>query len=222
MNITVKIGGHLLDKGAEPFRDYATQIGKLIAEGHKVAVVVGGGERARDWINVARKLGGSEAVLDEIGILASRLNAYVQIQPLSGKVYPRPPESLAEFDLAWSTGRSVIMGGLTPGQSTTAVAAILAERTLASRLIILTNVDGVYTKKPGTPGANLLKKVNIEELTHIVAGNPALAGTYDLLDSVAVKILHRARIPTFVVNGLKRNIIIDAASSNRGTEIVYT
>ncbi|MEM3671140.1 MAG: UMP kinase [Thermoprotei archaeon] len=221
MNLTVKIGGHLLDKGEEAFRNYGNQIKALQQMGHKVAVVVGGGERAREWIRVARNLGVHESTLDEIGILASRLNAYVQIAALGSNVYPHPPTSIQEFDTAWSCSQSVVLGGLTPGQSTTAVATIVAERTSASRILVLTNVDGVYSHKPGSKQARLLKKVKAEELGKIVLDNSAYAGTYDLLDHVALKILQRSHIPAFIVNGEKKNIIVDSLKENLGTEVIY-
>ena len=40
------------------------------------------------------------------------------------------------------------MGGVAPGQTTDAVAALLAEYVRADRLIIPTSVDGVYTADP--------------------------------------------------------------------------
>jgi uridylate kinase len=222
MRFVIKIGGHLLDSDAEIFRRYAVQLKSLAEAGHKLSVVMGGGQAARSWINLARSLGANEAALDEIGIVISRLNAYLEIQLLPSLAYPNPPQSLKEFDLAWLSSKIVVLGGLTPGQSTTGVSAIIAERIYADRLIILTNVDGVFTEEPSSASAIFLPTVSIEQLSTIIAGRPALAGTYDLLDDVSIKILKRSRIPTLITNGSHENVVVDAALFRaKGTEIKY-
>jgi uridylate kinase len=222
MRFVIKIGGHLLDNNATIFKKYADQIKNLAETGHKLSVVMGGGYAARNWINLARSLGANEAALDEIGILISRLNAYLEIQLLSTLAYPTPPQSLKEFDVAWASSKIVVLGGLTPGQSTTGVSAIIAERIYADRLIILTNVDGVFTDEPTSPSAVFLPSVSIEQLASIISGRPALAGTYELLDDVSIKILKRSRIPTLITNGLYENVVVDAAFFKaKGTVIKY-
>jgi len=218
----VKIGGHLLDEGEASFSKYATQIKSLVEAGHRIAVVVGGGNQARRWIELLRTLGSNEAALDEIGIMVSRLNAYVLIQCLPQLAYPLIPTTMQEFDSGWVNSNVVVMGGLTPGQSTTAVAAILAERVNADRLIILTNVDGVYTENPAISSSEFLPQVHIDELAKIVSQKPAFAGTYDLVDDVLIKVLRRSKIPTIITNGRHENIIIEAALFKaRGTTIIY-
>jgi len=222
MRFAIKIGGHLLDEGEKAFRGYSAQLKDLAELGHKLAVIVGGGSHARAIIELARSLGVSESFLDEIGIQVSRINAYIMIKTLPEICYPIPPTTLAEFDRAWSTSNMVIMGGLMPGQSTTAVATLVAERIRADRLIILTSVSGVYTDNPTSPNAKLLSSIHVDDLAKIVAEKPALAGTYDLIDDMSIKILRRSRIPAIITSGKLDNIIIEASSfKSPGTVLLY-
>ncbi|MEM0121138.1 MAG: UMP kinase [Thermoprotei archaeon] len=222
MRFTVKIGGHLLDEGPDAYRKYAEQLRSLTELGHKLAVVIGGGTQARSMINIGRALGINESFLDDIGIQISRINAYIMIRLLPEFCYPKPPTSLDEFDSAWNTSNTVVLGGLTPGQSTTAVAGLIAERIRADRLIILTSVNGVYTDEPSSPNAKLLSSVNIDELRKLISEKPALAGTYDLIDDASIKILKRSHIPTIITSGKLDNIIIDAGLFRSvGTVVTY-
>ncbi|PSN96864.1 hypothetical protein B9Q09_01385 [Candidatus Marsarchaeota G2 archaeon ECH_B_SAG-C16] len=222
MRFTIKIGGHLLDEGADAYRKYSEQLRGLTELGHKLAVIVGGGTYARTMINIGRTLGLSESFLDDIGIQVSRINAYIMIHLLPEFCYPNPPTSFDEFDSAWTTSNTVVLGGLTPGQSTTAVAALIAERIRADRLIILTSVSGVYTDEPSSPNARLLPSVHIDELGKLIAEKPALAGTYDLIDDASIKILKRSHIPAIITSGKRDNIIIDASLfKSTGTVITY-
>lgn len=222
MRLAVKIGGHLLDEGAEAFKRYSEQLKRLTELGHKLAVVVGGGSQARAVINLARSLGIGESLLDEIGIQMSRINAYILAGLLSELCYPTPPTKLDEFDQAWAVSNIVVMGGLMPGQSTTAVATLVAERIKADRLIILTSVDGVYSDDPSSPNAKLLPEISVDELGRLIAEKPALAGTYDLIDDVSVKILKRSHIPTIITNGKLEDIIIRASLfKSPGTVLIF-
>ncbi len=116
----------------------------------RLVVVAGGGQIARDYIAVASKLGADQASLDEIGIQVSRLNGMVLISALGNLAHASVPTSLAEVveALELPKNRVVVVGGLHPGQSTNAVAALIAERVRAERFINATDTDGVYTKDP--------------------------------------------------------------------------
>ncbi|RLG06650.1 MAG: UMP kinase, partial [Thaumarchaeota archaeon] len=118
--------------------------------------------------------------------------------------YQEIPESLEEIIEYASLGRIVVAGGLQPAQSTTAVAALAAEALKAEKLIIATDVDGVYTSDPKKdPDAKLLEKVTLSKLEEILSESPHIAGEYKLIDMLALKILRRSKIRTIVLNGNK-------------------
>ncbi len=202
--IVVKISGKLISPDhPELVEDYAAILGRLEEEGYRVAVVVGGGHVARRYINAARRLGSNEAILDLIGIAASRMNAYLLALALGGKAYPLVARGLEEFMAFWSTGKIVVAGGFQPGQSTNAVSAILAEA-IGSKLIInCSTVDGVYDKDPRIhPDARMLPRVTVSELVKILSRTQShKAGKYELLDPIAMRIMLRSRIRLAVING---------------------
>jgi len=206
LRIAIKIGGHVF-----PFRldlkrisEYAEVFKRLRSDGHRLIVITGGGEEARKYIDAARKLGGSELVCDLIGIQVSRLNARLLISRLGIDAYPEPPTNVEELRKAFETEKIVILGGLQPGQSTNAVAALSAESIDAALLINATDVDGVYTADPQKDAnAKKLDKINADDLLKKIMSKELWAGTYELFDPVAIKIVKRSRILTRIIDGRK-------------------
>ena len=206
MKITVKIGGHVFPSRLDlkKISAYAEMFKRLRSDGHRLTVVTGGGEEARKYINAARKLGGSELVCDLIGIQVSRLNARLLISRLGRDAYPEPPTSVDELRKAFETGKIVVLGGLQPGQSTNAVAAVSAESVNADLLINATDVDGVYTADPEKdPDAKKLDEIGAGELLKKILSRELWAGSYELFDPVAIKIVKRSRILTRIIDGRK-------------------
>ena len=229
MRVVIKIGGSLIqdEKGnirVERLAEYAKVVLKLRKENTDVAcIIIGGGKTARKYIESARKLGAAEGLSDEIGIRAAQLNAQIMIGALDEEAYPTIPETLQEVAEAAATGKIVLVGGLQPGQSTNAVAALVAERIKADMLINATDVDGVYTKDPKKdPSAEKLDEVTVNELQEIINEKGFFAGKYKLFDPIALKILERSKIPTRIVNGEDpKSILRIIAGENVGTLIVY-
>jgi uridylate kinase len=204
LKIVVKIGGYAFPSeldtaGIEP---YAMLFSRLHREDHELLVVTGGGEDARKYIRVARALGANEAYCDQIGIEVTRLNARLFISKLGGEAHPDPPTNIHELTQALATGKIVVMGGLTPGHSTDAVAALAAELMHADVLIRTTDVNGVYTGDPKKdPKVKRLDVISSDKLLKMVLSGEFWAGCYELLDPVAVKIIARSKIPTWIIDG---------------------
>ncbi|MEX2702049.1 MAG: UMP kinase [Candidatus Baldrarchaeota archaeon] len=226
MKIVIKIGGSLLQDNdeisVERILRYAEIIRKLREEGHNLAIVVGGGKTARKYIEAMRKLNASDAICDLMGIKVAKLNAYLLISAIKENVYPKAPDTLEEAVSMFSLGKIVVIGGLQPGQSTNAVAALLAEAIGANILINATTVDGVYTAPPGTPGAKKLEKVTTEQLMEIVRRTSMFkAGEYRLFDPLAILIARRAKLVVKIVDGQDpQNILKVVRGGKIGTTIV--
>jgi uridylate kinase len=206
MRAVLKIGGSLLygKDGkilVDRVRDYATAIKSLVKSGHSLVVVVGGGIPARVFISAARELGASEAQCDWLGIKLARNNAELLCAALGDIAYPKIVETLDELEVAVRIGKVVLMGGLVPGQSTNAVAAVAAESVKAEMLFNATNVDGVYDHDPKEPGATRYDTITIIELKEVLSDGGTKAGEYKLFDPVAIRVVERSKIPTIIFDG---------------------
>ncbi|RLE54726.1 MAG: UMP kinase [Thermoprotei archaeon] len=227
VRIVLKLGGHVLwsEQGirADVVEGYCTVVRELVNEGHRVALVVGGGSIARMFVKYGRELGLSEGQCDVLGIECARLNALLVAQLMSDISYPEVPRSLDETLKALATSRVVVIGGLQPGQSTTAVACVIADTWPCDVLIIATDVDGIYTDDPKkNPRANKLRSVRASELLKMFLHQVKYcAGTYTLFDYVSLSILARARFRAYVINGLDpRNVVRVLRGEDIGTEIL--
>ncbi|MCD6592373.1 MAG: UMP kinase [Thaumarchaeota archaeon] len=206
-NLVIKLGGHLISTqrgiNLDLLKAYASLLSSLYSGG-RWCIIVGGGEEARRYIQAARSLGLSESLCDSIAVKITRIHARILAALIGEKAYQEIPESLEEIIEYASLGRIVVAGGLQPAQSTTAVAALAAEALKAEKLIIATDVDGVYTSDPKKdPDAKLLEKVTLSKLEEILSESPHVAGEYKLIDMLALKILRRSKIRTIVLNGNK-------------------
>ena len=224
LRIVLSLGGSILlpeiDKpNITPYISVLTRISKFA----KLFVVVGGGGTARQYINLARSYEADHAFSDELGILVTRLNATLLIGALGEFAYPKVVESHTEALCAEETGKIVVMGGVTPGQTTDAVAAVLAERVRASLFINLTAVDGIYSADPKKdPSALRYEKMTPGELLNIVVGQQAVAGVNTVMDIVAVKIVERSGIPLLVMDGRDPDQLLQAIEEGNTSGTLVT
>ena len=219
--VVIKLSGSVFGETAnkKSLMQYAKML-QSISKKVQPVVVAGGGRVARYYINLARELGVDEASLDELGIEVSRLNAQVFVYALGNAAYSHIPKSLHDVVVAVETGRIVVAGGLHPGQSTNATSAQIAEKINASMFINATDVDGIYNKDPNKyKNAKLFKKIKVRELRNMLAHESAMAGAYDLMDIVALKVIERSRLNTRVVRSDPSIIRRAIEGANVGTMI---
>nr|WP_321496810.1 UMP kinase [uncultured Methanolobus sp.] len=203
MLIVLSVGGSILAKELNPdsFKGYAEAL-KELAKEHEIVIVTGGGVAARDYINVARSTGANEVECDYIGIDITRLNAKLLISALGDAAYPEPPKDYKEAQDKLSSGKILVMGGVIPGQTTDAVAAILTEYLGAKLLVIATAVDGVYSADPRKdPNATKYETMTAKELVSTVMVTEMKAGSKSPVDPLAAKIIERCNIETIVMDG---------------------
>ncbi len=215
--VVISLGGSILIPALEnhTIKEYVPVL-KKIAKQHHLFVVVGGGGEARRYISVMRDLGIDEGTSDEVGILITRLNATLLIAALGDDAYPKVAESHAEAKKFAETGKIVVMGGITPGQTTDAVAAVLAERVGASVFINATSVDGIYSADPRKdPKATRFESLTPKKLLEIVGGTSLGAGSNNVLDIVAARVVERSNIPLVVLDGRDPKNLLNAILKGR-------
>jgi uridylate kinase len=220
--IVIKLSGSIFsqDTNHDSIKDYAQMLID-ISNNIQPIVIAGGGKIARHYIDLARNLGSDEANLDIIGIEVSRLNAKLLIAALGDQAYSQVPKNLEEVAIAVASGKIVIAGGLHPGQSTNATSALIAETSKASGFVNSTDVDGIYDSDPNVnPNARLFKEITVNECMEILRAERTVAGTYDLMDIIALKVIERSKIPTRVIRSDVGNIRDAIDGKDIGTKII--
>ncbi len=201
--IVVSLGGSVLvpTLDVNSIRPYATLLQEMAAR-YRLFVVTGGGGEARRYIHAARLLGIDEASADDLGILVTRLNASLLVGTLGAAAYPRVAESYQQAREFAQTGKIVILGGIVAGQTTDAVAAVLAEYVRASAVFNLTSVDGIYNRDPRRdPTAERFVHLTPRHLLEVIGECQLTAGSNTVFDIVAAKVIERSRIPLVVMDG---------------------
>jgi uridylate kinase len=223
MRIVIRLGGSVVATpvNTKLMGEYAKILKRLKAEGQTLAVVVGGGALAREFIKIAKELGLAEKDQDDLAISVSRLYAQLFARMLGAEACEKIPTSVEEAAKCLENGKIAVLGGLKPGMTTDTVAAQVAERINADMLIKATDQEGVYTKDPRKhPDAVKLDKISFEELPKFLAENRHKAGIHQILDPEAIKILKARRIKVRVLNGFKpENLLLAVKGKPVGTLI---
>ena len=219
--IVIKLSGRVFGMdNVKILKDYASFLVK-ISKICQPVIVAGGGKIARHYITHARSSGADESTLDELGIEISRLNAKLLIYALKQKAYSHPPTTLQEVRHAVDSGLIVVTGGLHPGQSTNGTAALIAEKIKATEFLNATDVDGVYDKDPNKyKNAKKFKKMELKDLRKMLVHEDSVAGGYDLMDIVALKIIERSKIKTRILKSDLKTLEKVIKGSSAGTEII--
>jgi len=220
--IVIKLSGRIFSEdNVKVLKDYARFLVK-ISKVCQPVVVTGGGNIARHYINHARSSGADESSLDELGIEISRLNAKLLIYALKHKAYPHPPTTLQEIRHAVDSGSIVIVGGLHPGQSTNGTAALIAEKIGATQFLNATDVDGVYDLDPNKyKKAKKFRRIELKTLRSMLIHEDSVAGGYDLMDILALKIIERSKIKTRIIKADLKILEKAIKGGSVGTEIIF-
>jgi uridylate kinase len=200
---------------------YVQLIKQIKIQGHEIAVILGGGTLAREFINIAKNLNLEPTAQDRIAISVSRLYAQLFMEKLGDLGCGKVATTLDEAAECFSQKKVVVMGGLKPGHTTDTVGALVAERLNADLLVKGTNQDGVYTKDPRKfSDAVKLDKLTFDDLTHVLEHSEHKVGIHQIIDHMAIDILKRNHLKLIVFNGFKpENLLLAADGQNIGTVI---
>ncbi len=159
----IKIGGHgIMDYGKEVVLPLMDEIGEL-SKNHQLLIVTGGGVRVRHILDIGLDLGMPTGVLAELAGKISEQNA-IMVSILLSKYHGMRMHTgdLLELPMFLNLGvLPVIHGtppyglyeqpaeiGTIPPHRTDTGAFLAAEVLGAKNLILVKNVDGLYTKNP--------------------------------------------------------------------------
>jgi uridylate kinase len=203
--VVLSLGGSVFRTG-EGDAAYLRKLASLlheVATSHRLVVTTGGGRTAREYIELARELGLTPIELDELGIEVTRLHARLLAGLLGPPVSPTPPTTVGEAVREAHRGGIVVLGGTEPGHTTDGVAALLAARLRADRLVNATSVSGLFDKDPRRDrSAQRIERCGWDEFREQVAsvgrGDP---GQQFVFDALGAELLARSRIPLWIVDG---------------------
>jgi uridylate kinase len=203
--VVVSVGGSVLLTGTND-TSYIEELAALLRDiGRTTPLVVttGGGRTAREYIRLGRELGLTEVELDEIGIEVTRLHARLLAARIGPPAPAHPPTTIALAVHELHRSSPVILGGTEPGHTTDGVAALLAVRLRAARLVNATDVNGIYEDDPRqNPRARRISKSSWADFRRRVsAGTTGEAGQNFPFDRLGADTLARADIPLWVVDG---------------------
>lgn len=181
------------------------QIKDVREGGCEVAIVVGGGNIFRG-MTAARERGMDRATADNIGMLATVMNALALQDALEHEgVYTRVMTAVNIMQVAepyirrrairhLEKGRVVIIAAGTghPYFSTDSAAALRALEIGADAILKATKVDGVYDKDP----VKHADAVRFEELTYL----EVLSRELDVMDAAAISLCKDNDLPIVVFN----------------------
>jgi uridylate kinase len=205
MRVVIRIGGSVIGSSPNPrlIQKYAELLQDLRRQGYELAVIVGGGAPARQFIQLAKDAGLSEPEQDEIAISVSRLFAQLLAMKIGGLEWKEIPVSIEAATKIMQKRGAVVMGGLKPGMTTDTVAALLASEIGAEFIVKATDQDGVFTKDPRKhPDAQKIDELSFDELSRLMEQDRHKAGIHQIIDPEAVRILKIKCIKTIVINGL--------------------
>ena len=132
--------------------------------------------------------------------MTTRLNALVLIQAIE-KAHPEVLTNILRASEIIARGKIPVFGGLMPGFTTDAIAALIAEA-LNAEYINLTNVDGVYSSDPReNPRAKFFEEISYEKLLSLMKLAGSKPGQNMVIDVPACLILKRSSIPGIVLDG---------------------
>ena len=169
--------------------------------------VVGGGYSSRLYISSTRSIISNNAILDQIGIAFTRINALILKDLLSEfNVYPNIVTTMEELNAGITLSDIVIMGGIIPGITTDSVAMLACELTGCKKMINISRENYVYDRPIREKGAKKLAKLNHQQLVDIANRcDDRSAGSNFILDFFAAKIAKRSNIDILFVNDNIKN-----------------
>ncbi len=226
MRVTLCLGGSILapeELDVDCILEIARTLRALKSQKHETLVVTGGGRPSRNYIEAARKLNASSINCDLIGIDITRLNACLLITALGDLAEGEPLTTFEAAVRVMLRDKVPVMGGIKPGQTTDAVAAMLASLSKSELLVFFTDVSGVYTNDPKLdPRAKKLEEVTVQNLMKLMTVKKMEPGINMVIDPVGVKLIQRTGIRTLVLgkHEIKRLPEILRGAKHSGTTIV--
>lgn len=199
--IIISLGGSIVSTQPDQpaLRTQYAQFLVELAKQNVVAVIVGGGYRARQAIEQAKAVDHnlSNDQLDEIGIGATKENARI-LQRLCGS---NNVPLIEPNDRLPDTAQLIFGAGWIPGRSTDYDAVLLAVNNGVDTVFNLSNISKIYSADPKQdPTAKPLDDITWAELRHLV-GDTWTPGLNMPFDPIAAQLAEEHQLTVHVMHG---------------------
>ncbi|MFW5884712.1 MAG: UMP kinase [Patescibacteria group bacterium] len=205
----ISLGGSLIVPDAIDWH-FLKKFKKIIIEqiekGNKFVIVTGGGNTARRYQEAANNVAQlKNDDQDWLGIHATRLNAHLIKTIFREYAHPRinkNPCTKEDLGQHFAHGEGLMVAaGWRPGWSTDYVAAILAERLEAKKILNLSNIEYVCDKDPRQyPDAKKIKEISWKKFKKLV-GDKWDPGLNTPFDPIASKHAQERKMEVFIMDG---------------------
>ena len=198
----VSVGGSMINPSSVDV-EYVKEFAEIIkkSDSPKIGIVVGGGQTARNYVNSMKSFTSNDFFLDEIGIMATRMNAKI-VSSSIGRLEMNIPEDVNDAARQLMSCGRVVMGGTVPGHTTDTVSVLFAEAMGIKKVYNLTSVDMVYDEDPRkNKKAKPIERMNYREAFSISLKSYTGAGSNQFMDSVALLIAMRSGIEINLMHG---------------------
>lgn len=206
--IVISVGGSLVVPNGGADINFLKNLNNFIRQklaenkNRQFFLVVGGGETARHYRDVAREIIGHELTrddLDWLGIHATRLNAHL-IRTIFRDI--AHAYIIKHYDIIRKAKEPVVVAsGWKPGWSTDFDAVLLCEDYGIKTIINLSNIDRAYDKDPKKfPNAKAYDHIGWANFRKIV-GNKWVPGMNAPFDPVAAEKAQELGVKVVILNG---------------------
>ncbi|MDE1768045.1 MAG: hypothetical protein KGH62_01635 [Candidatus Micrarchaeota archaeon] len=223
--ICMSLGGSMVSRETGVNVSFIRRLAKVLKRytgKYKFIITVGGGYASRLYIGSSRQIIKNEAVLDEIAIAITRINALIVKDLFSDMdVYPNIVTELNELRMANKSNNVVLMGGLLPGISTDAVSTLACEVAGSKTLINISEDAYIYDRPPKEKGAKKLETVTHNRMIEVASlRDTRQAGSNFVFDLVAAKLAKRGNIEVrFVSDDLQQLELAITGKKHAGTTV---
>lgn len=199
-DVFVKLGGSILDQEAATAA-LIPQITELARE-HRILVLTGGGQTVKRIKANQRSIGTHFFSCWRAGVLCLEVNAYLLASYSTDFTVV---SSLADIAACFATGNIAVLAPLgamvnslylVPDweETTDSIGLHFASALGARRYVIISDVDGIYEKRPGETACGMpIPHLSVDELERLPSSK---------LDSAFPRYFRRLPLPTVIVNGM--------------------
>lgn len=213
--VVLKLGGSVLfnPKGLmkqDLLQDLIDVVHNLHNKEKQIFLCVGGGTKTRQLVNHFKNAVPNKSILDHLSILTTTYHSQIILTILNMKFKTEMITDYSQLLMASRKEVVYVLGGMFPGQSTNAVAAMCAEFINAEYLFNLFNYDYIMDSDPEIRSkGSELKTINYRHFEKLIMHFKQQPGNYELFDRNALKFIQRSEISTVFINGNYPHRILD-------------